>query len=183
MLKGYQGWAGRALTGMRALARCSDLLKGYEIVVYTNTAADDIRVAAALLSADTGIPVRLLPGTFAHSDIMRSHSKARISIGLSMGDGISTSLLEAMAVGSFPIQSYTACTAGWIEDGVTGLLVPPEDTDKIEQALRDALSNNELVNKAAQINMKLIRKKANFVELKKQTIRSYQFIFNLQDNG
>ena len=33
MLKGYQGWAGRALVGIRALERCSDILKGYTIVI------------------------------------------------------------------------------------------------------------------------------------------------------
>jgi hypothetical protein len=178
MLKGYQGWAGRALNGMRALARCSDLLKGYEIVVYTNTAAEDIRIAAALLSADTGIPVRLLPGNSAHADILRSHSQARISIGLSMGDGISTSLLEAMAMGSFPVQSYTACTAGWMEDGVTGMLVAPEDTDQIEQALRKVLQDDELVDHAAHINRNTIREKADFTKLKQLTIQSYQNIFN-----
>ena len=44
MLKGYQGWAGRALVGLRAIERCADLLKGYEIVIYV--AAPEVAIAA-----------------------------------------------------------------------------------------------------------------------------------------
>ena len=34
MLKGYQGWAGRALVALEAMEACADVLKEYEIVVY-----------------------------------------------------------------------------------------------------------------------------------------------------
>src|ERR1044072_580166 len=34
MLKGYQGWAGRALVALRALERCTDLLKRYTVIIY-----------------------------------------------------------------------------------------------------------------------------------------------------
>ena len=37
LLKGYQGWAGRALMGLRALGLCRDSLKGYQIAVYSAT--------------------------------------------------------------------------------------------------------------------------------------------------
>lgn len=80
------------------------------------------------------------------------HAQARISIGLSISDGISTSFLEALAMGSFPIQSCTACAAEWIEHGVSGMIVPPEDPDIIEMALRTALEDDALVDRASEIN-------------------------------
>lgn len=150
MLKGYQGWAGRALVGLRALARCADLLSGYVVHIYTP--AEEVRLAAGLFTADTGIPTVVVPHGTPHQEILKLHGGARVSIGLSIGDAISTSLLEALAMGSFPIQSHTSCANEWVEDGRTGLLVPPEDPEAVEAALRRALTDDRLVDAAAEQN-------------------------------
>ena len=152
MLKGYQHWAGRALVGLRALARCADLLAGYEVVVYS--ASSDVAIAAELFRQDTGVPVRILPKESPHQEILRYHGQARVSIGVSISDAISTSLLEAMVMGSFPVQSSTACADEWIEDGKTGLLVSPDDPEAVEGAIRRALTDDDLVNWAAEINLR-----------------------------
>ena len=172
MLKGYQGWAGRALAGLRALERLSDLLIGYEVVVYS--AAEDVLIAAELFTKSTGIPTRIIANGSSHETIMRAHGKARISIGLSISDAISTSLLEAIVMGSFPIQSWTSCGNEWIEDGKTGILVPPEDPDIIEKAMRKALVNDDLVDSAALINWKLAQDKLDAKQLKKKAIAFYR---------
>ena len=148
MLKGYQHFAGRALVGLRALERCKDLLSGYEIVIYS--AASSVEIAAELFCLSTGIKTTIVPNDAPHHHIMALHGKARISLGLSISDAISTSLLESIVMGSFPIQSWTACADEWIEDGVNGLLVPPEDPDVVEQAIRRALTDDNLVNTAAE---------------------------------
>lgn len=150
MLKGYQGWAGRALVGLRALARCAGELSGYVIHIYTPS--DEVKLAAELFSADTGVPTVIVPHMTPHREILALHGRARISIGLSIGDAISTSLLETLAMGSFPIQSHTSCAEEWISDGRTGLLVPPEDPEAVEAALRRALADDDLVNRAAEEN-------------------------------
>ena len=91
MLKGYQTWAGRALCGLRALERCAELLTGYQIVLYS--ASDDVKLAAELFSVSTGIETKILPINTPHPEILKHHGQARISIGLSISDAISTSLL------------------------------------------------------------------------------------------
>ena len=123
-LKGYNGWAGRALVGLYALKLCVDQLSGYEVVIYS-AEQEDVRIAAELFEQDTGIKVTILPQT-SHEEILKLHGRARISIGLSISDAISTSLLEAMMMGSFPIQSGTACANEWITEGKSGFIVPPE---------------------------------------------------------
>ena len=151
-LKGYQGWAGRALVGLRALARCADQLNGY--AVHIHTPSEEVQLAAELFSADTGVPTVIVPRGTPHNEILALHGSARISIGLSIGDAISTSFLEALAMGSFPIQSRTSCADEWVGDGRTALLVPPEDPEAVEAALRRALADDELVNRAAEENWK-----------------------------
>lgn len=178
LLKGYQGWAGRALVGFRALERCADVLKGYEIYIHSNTNAKDIQIAASLFTHSTNIPVTLVPEGTPHQQILELQSRARISIGLSISDGISTSLLEAMAMGAFPIQSGTACAEEWFENHVSGIIVPPEDPEIIEQAIRRAISDDELVDKAYDINLTTIAQKADNKVLQQQTINIYQDILN-----
>jgi glycosyltransferase involved in cell wall biosynthesis len=179
MVKGYQGWAGRALVALRALERCADILSDYTIIIYSNVSGVDIEIASTLLSQNAGIEVKILPANTGHHEIMRYHSMARTSIGLSIGDAISTSLLEAMAMGSFPIQSCTACATEWIADGISGLIVSPDDTEVLEKAIRRALSDDILVNSASEINYAKIVKDANFELLKAKTIQAYKKILNI----
>jgi glycosyltransferase involved in cell wall biosynthesis len=179
MLKGYQGWAGRALVAIRGLERCANLISKYHLVIYSNVSGEDVEIASTLLSQNTGVAVTILPLNTPHNEIMRFHSQARISIGLSIGDAISTSLLEAMAMGSFPIQSCTACASEWFTDGVSGIIVSPEDPELVEKAIRKALSDDIFVNSAAEINYRKIRQNANFEILKAKTIQSYRKILNI----
>ena len=58
-------------------------------------------------------------------------------------------------MGSFPIQSCTACADEWLEHGVGGLLVPPEDPDVIAAALRQALTDDGLVDGGAEQNWRV----------------------------
>lgn len=171
MLKGYQHWAGRALVGLRALARCADALPGYTVVVYSASA--DVALAARLFSRETGIAVRFIEPDAPHEQILRGHAAARISIGLSISDAISTSLLEAMVMGSFPIQSCTACADEWLEHGVSGLLVPPEDPDVIAAAIRQALADNRLVDGGADRNWSVARERLAADELRARAVAMY----------
>jgi glycosyltransferase involved in cell wall biosynthesis len=148
-LKGYQGWAGRALVGLRAIELCADRLHGYRVAIYL--ANNEVRMAAELVSRETGIPIDIVPQS-SHDDILALHGRSRISIGLSISDAISTSLLEAMTMGSFPIQTNTSCAAEWLTDGEGGILVPPNDPEPIADAIRRGLGDDELVDHAAELN-------------------------------
>ena len=123
-LKGYQHWAGRAFIGLRAIALCADVLQDYRIIV--NQATADVTLAAELVGHETGLKIDIIERG-PHDEILRLLGAARICIGLSISDGISHTLLEAMVMGAFPIQSCTACADEWIVEGETGLIVPPED--------------------------------------------------------
>lgn len=171
MLKGYQHWAGRALVGLRALERCADVLKGYEIAVYSAT--PDVVIAAELFALSTGIPISIVPKETPHNEILRLHGRARISIGISISDAVSTSMLEAMVMGAFPIQSWTACADEWITDGMTGLLVPPEDPDVVEKAIRRALADNDMVDRAAVENRHIARERLDHNMLKQKAAELY----------
>jgi glycosyltransferase involved in cell wall biosynthesis len=174
LLKGYQGWFGRALVGIHALGKCADLLNGYRLVIYTNIKTVEVEIAATLLAQSTGTELVLLPVGTRNDEILNYQGTARISIGLSICDAISTAVLEAMAMGAFPIQSDTSGAGEWITDGETGFIVPPEDPEIIAQAIRKALTNDDLVDSAAVVNYEKILRDADYEKLKDLTIQSYE---------
>ena len=148
-VKGYQHFAGRALTALDALERCADQLKGYEIVVYL--ASDEVAERVHQL-ARTGTLNIQAAGFVPHDQMLRMFGQARLYIGISVSDAISTSLLEAMVMGAFPIQTDTSCWDEWISDGESGFSVPCDDVDVIADRIRRALADDGMVDEAARIN-------------------------------
>jgi glycosyltransferase involved in cell wall biosynthesis len=174
ILKGYQGKFGRALVAFQAFRLCQKMLKDYTIIVYS--ASEEIQAAARLFMRETGIAVQIAPRS-THEEILSLFGKARIYVGLSISDGISTSLLEAMVMGAFPIQTCTACADEWIAEGQSGLIVPPEDPALIADALRRALADDTLVDRAAAINARTAAERLDYFAIKPQVIKMYRDIF------
>jgi glycosyltransferase involved in cell wall biosynthesis len=171
-VKGYHRHMHRGQVALRALALTADALGDYKIRVYSAEPRDVVAIQAELISAETGLTIELLPPV-SHDEMLRLHASARISISLSLSDGICTSMLEAMAMGSFPIQSWTACANEWIEDEISGYLVPPEDPHMIADRIRRALLSDQLVDDAAERNIGTIRSRANRSVIREIAIRDY----------
>jgi glycosyltransferase involved in cell wall biosynthesis len=173
MLKGYQGSMGRALVALRAIELCAELLKGYQVALYST--GEDVRIKAELVSKHTGVPIQIIPAV-QHEEMMKLYGRARISMGLSLSDGVPNSMIESMAMGAFPIESNTSCADEWIEDGKTGFIVPPEDYEPVIDAMRRALKDDSLVDKAAQINSQVVRERADVSVIKPQVLSMYSHI-------
>jgi glycosyltransferase involved in cell wall biosynthesis len=174
MIKGYQGWSGRALVALEAIKLCKESLGGYTIVVYS--ASQNVQAESKKLSRETGIKITVLPQC-SHEEILRMFGKSRLYIGLGISDGISTSLLEAMVMGAFPIQSCTACADEWIIDGKSGFIVPPEDPELVAGAIQKALTDDSLVNLADEINAKTARERLDTSVIKPQVVKLYEDVY------
>src|SRR5208282_878380 len=170
VLKGYQDWHGRALVALRAIELAADRLAGYRVAIFF--ASRSVRIAAELMSQRTKIPVEIVPFS-DHEDILRLHGQARISLGASISDGIPTSLIEAMAMGSFPIQSDTSCANEWVIHGKTGFIVPAEDPQAVAEAIRLAVSDDKLVDAAAKLNWDLALERLDSAQIRRKVVGMY----------
>ena len=92
-----------------------------------------------------GDSVEIIPAT---KDIKAQYRQASVMAMSSRYEGLPLVLIEAMAAG-LPIVSFDCDTgpAEIVEDGKTGILVPPADTDKLAEAL-DKLMSDEAMRKA-----------------------------------
>ena len=81
---------------------------------------------------------------------------ARVYVGASLSDGISTSFLEALVYGAYPIQTNTSCAGDWVKLGAKAEIVGL-DSSEIELAISNALTKDSLVNDAQKANMEIAR--------------------------
>jgi len=137
-VKGYDGWVGRARWALLALEALKDEIDSFEIVVFS---AD--RVVSRLarrIQRRTGLNIRIhKKGTLSHEEMMGLFAASRIYVGVSLSDGLSTSMLEAIANGCFAVQTSTACTSKFIREGVTGLTISELSLDGVLSTLNQAL--------------------------------------------
>jgi glycosyl transferase family 4 len=176
VVKGYQHFAGRALTALKALEIAAPKLEGYTIKVYSATR--DVVIAAQLLARETKLPVICYSHghPLDHDAMLALHGNARVSMGVGISDGISTSFLEALVMGSFPIQSCTACADEWIEDGVSGFIVSPDDPSMIAARLVRALEDDALVDRAAEINWRTAQDRLEKTKVATAIVDNYRKI-------
>jgi len=173
LVKGYHGdrLLGRALVALAAIRKCERLLENYEVLVYS--ADSEVSEEIQMMTRETKIRISQVPQS-AQLEMLRLMGRSRIAIGVGLSDGTPISLLEAMMMGAFPIQSDTVSTAEWIESGSNGLLVPAEDSDAIAQAIRRALTDDELVRKAAEQNARIIADRVDTEKITPEIIRLYE---------
>lgn len=168
MLKGYQNWAGRALTALKALEKCVPYLEDYTLTVYSIQPRSGVTKAVNDFTQKTGIKTKIVPLGTSHDEMLKMHSRARISISISISDAISTSLLEAMVMGSFPIQSNTACADEWIVNNESGAIVPHDNIEVIAESIKKALIDNGFVDSAAKINWQTAKDRLSEDVIKKK---------------
>lgn len=175
MVKGYQSFAGRALTALEAITHAYDTIKDYIIVLFS---ASPVVVSQLeiIKKKFNNLNFLILPHNTSHNEILKYFAQARIYLGVSISDAISTSMLEALSLGAFPIQTNTSCCEEWIEHGKTGFSIPHNNIDIIADYLIKALTNDALVDKAMQLNWDTACEKLDALKLKHKTINIYQKI-------
>jgi glycosyltransferase involved in cell wall biosynthesis len=172
VIKGYHGWVGRALVALDAVESLHHELRDYEIVVYSA----NLKVARRALQIGRKLGLKFSvhkKNSLSHQEVLGIFAIARIYVGLSLSDGISTSLLEAMSMGAFPIQTSTSCADEWITPGKSGALIRNLNADEVSRALKLALGDDSLVDEAVGINKETIKTKADSEALKQSAKAFY----------
>lgn len=171
LIKGYESFVGRASIALNAISEIANELNDYEVVLYS--ANRKTIQAVKRIQKNTNLNIRAIPKKqLTHSEMLNLFGKARAYVGVSLSDGISTSLLEAMAMGAFPIQTNTSCADEWIEDGVTGKLIEPNQ-EAVKNSLLQALNNDSLVDQASLLNRQKIETKCNEERIKIKSLKFY----------
>jgi glycosyltransferase involved in cell wall biosynthesis len=175
LVKGYEDGVGKALHVLEAIQELGlFILQNYKIVVYSadQKVVDFIATSRFYESAEMFERNQYIP----NEAILEFMGKSVIHIGNSVSDGMPNSLLEAMGMGAFPIQTNPGgATEEVIEHGVNGYLIAfPERKTEIAHLIKSALINLELRKKAQEYNVSLMNEHYNRAILQPKIVALYQ---------
>lgn len=121
---------------------------------------------------DISRAVTLLP-RLNRADMATLFNQAVVSVSLTEHDGTPNTLLEAMACGCFPVAGDIETLREWITPGINGLLVPPDDSQAVANAVLSALSLPELRQRAYDINISIIKERADYTKIMPKALSFY----------
>jgi len=106
-------------------------------------------------AASLGIADRVVFTGF-RTDVPQLLAEASLSVLPSLSEGLSNTLLESMAAGVPVIATQVGGNPEIIEDGVSGLLVPPRDAAALAAAMNKLLSNPVLASAVREAGQRRI---------------------------
>ena len=175
LVKGYQGLHGRCISVLRALWKIKKEVGSYKVIVFG--AGEEVNQYIKK-SGLNNWEVLDVYGNLPHSRVMDLMGKAYLYIGNSLSDGTPNTLLEAIIMGAFPIQSNPGgATAEIIKNGNNGYLInDPEDEDEIAELIRKALSEKTVISEGVKFNLREVKPGLEREQVKKRVLTKYQYI-------
>jgi hypothetical protein len=101
----------------------------------------------------------------SQSEMNELFKRSRTYLGASKSDGISTSFLEALNFGCYPIQTDTSCAGDWEKLGAVASIVPQNVSIVADELIR-SLTDNELVDSAQIQNVGVSKQYLSFEKVR-----------------
>lgn len=175
LIKGYQGKHGRCIAVLQAILRLKSQLKNYKIVVF----GADLEVAEFVDNSETKDWNNLVVlKNISQIEVLKLMGESLIYIGNSLSDGMPNTLLEAIIMGAFPIQSNPGgATTELIEVGKNGLLIEnPEDVDEIADLIKMAITDGDKLKNWVAYNLEHIKPNLERDFIKRNVLKQYERI-------
>lgn len=172
LVKGYENKFGRALNVIKALCEIKEFLLNYEVVVFAShpLVIDYIK--------NNALPFTILSKeALTHQEVLELMGKSLLYIGNSISDGIPNTLLEAIVMGAFPIQSNPGGATQEVLTTDNGLLIEnPDSVLEIKALILKALTGAIDLDKAFILNDKLAKTRFDFDSNKQKINKIYSLI-------
>lgn len=173
IIKGYGGTFGRADIPINLLAQIEEEFPNINFFVYS--VSKDIFKLIKTLPPRVKKKIRIsqIRNKINHSQMIAEFLKSRAYVGCSESDGISTSYLEAIATGAYPIQTSTSCASEWVVRGAVSSIIPL-DSEVALESIREALRNNSLVDSACETNLRVAQNYLEYNSVKEKAFEFYR---------
>jgi hypothetical protein len=173
LIKGYEHIFGRCNKVLEAINILKEKLHSFDIVVF---GANDKVLNFVKKNRLNEWKNLMIHKNLSHSDVLKLMGESLIYIGNSISDGMPNTLLEAIVMEAFPIQSNPGgATAELISHRDNGLLIEdPEDVKEIVKHISYALKHLDKLQEGVAYNNKNIKPKLERNYIKKQVLTQYK---------
>lgn len=104
------------------------------------------------------------------------YSSIDIFVNPSLYESFGNTCLEAMAFGKPVVASKVGGVTEIVEDGITGILIPPKDSKKIAEAVIYLLKNPEVARRMGEAGRKRVQEYFTFERLGNELEEVYEFV-------
>jgi hypothetical protein len=173
IVKGYGGMFGRVDLAITAIDKI--LADFPKVRVFYYSVTDDIKplVLKQIKSFPNEIKFSTIKTPLPYQEIMNRFKTAKIYVGISESDGISTSFLDAICTGAYPVQSNTSCANEWFERGIKGSLVGLS-SNEVEKAIRYVFQNEYTVKLSTVDNYTIARRHLDYGKILNSALKFYE---------
>lgn len=171
-IKGYGGMFGRADLPIKILEMITHEFPDINFFFYSVTKDILLMIKNLPPALRNRIRVAMVQDRLSQERIMSEFFKSRIFIGCSESDGISTSFLQSLVAGAYPIQTDTSCANEWVTRGAIGSIISLNSSELFEK-VRESLLNDRLVDNAATANLEVAKKYLDYDVVKKEALKFY----------
>ena len=173
IIKGYGGIFGRADRPIKLIEQIAFEFPKVDFFIYSLTKELESIISGFSPSLKQRVKVSQVRSRLKHNRIINEFMQSRIYVGCSVSDGVSTSFLESLITGAYPIQTSTSCASEWVSRGAICSIVPL-DIDQVLQSIRQALQSNQLVDRASEENFKIAQRYLNAEVIKEEAFKFYR---------
>lgn len=174
LIKGYEHLFGRGLNVVKAIHKLGCEIQDFQVIVF---GAHQIVID---FINENALPYLVYDRHgLSHDELLKIMGKSLIYVGNSIADGMPNTLLEAIVMGAFPIQSNPGnVTAEIIDNKKNGLLISnPEDVNEIKNLISFAINNKEMIDNAITINQIIANERLDFYDNQQKIINLYRNIY------
>lgn len=141
-----------------------------------------LRAELLSLASSLGIAgaVRIVPPT---PDIVGILSEADVFVQPSLREGLPQSMLEAMAAGKPVIATDVSSHSSVLDHGRCGVLVPPNDSASLAEAMLAALSNHEAAGSMGKAAQQRVRERYSLERMAGEYAALYERLIALSSRG
>jgi glycosyltransferase involved in cell wall biosynthesis len=171
LVKGYEHHVGRGLNIAKALHLIEKEILNFEVIVFGSHQKVKDYIKKNQLNFCFFDRHEL-----THEELTELMGKSLIYVGNSLSDGIPNTLLEAIVMGAFPIQSNPGgVSEEIISNNENGFLIHnPESVLEIKENILKAISDLNLLEKASLKNKKIAADRLDYYQNKFKVVEMYK---------
>jgi len=173
-VKGYSGFVGLGTDALRVIELVESEINEFSVMVYSAGLRTLWQSRGLRKSMGEKLQV-IRKHKLSNLEIEEMFLKSRVSLGLSLSDGLPATVKEAMCTGAIPIQTSTSCAGEWFTDGISGHLVNEVDIQGVADALITALRDDSFAHAASELNYQIAEQRFSEAKVREQS-RSLYFL-------
>lgn len=175
LIKGYESHLGRCNKILESILKLKALLEGYEIVIFG--ANQKVLAYVKEHNLDKWNNFKCFQ-KIPNEEVLKYMGRSMLYIGNSISDGMPNTLLEAVVMSVFPIQSNPGgATEEIITHGRNGLLInDPENSAEIGDLIQQAINSPSMLKLSIEYNDQYTRPTLDRKSVREKVLAKYEEI-------